>query len=142
MPKPVNFGGQRRTAQMYCGKVFRGHPTEVNKISAMHFRVCKECNPDGEKFEAPEFSKVCASANGWGGLNGNGQIGVNNAKMSTITNHKGDTSVLLAENTNLGTVVHLDDAVTAEPLSDDMLEALFSTDKLKGILPNKKKNKK
>jgi len=142
MPKPVNFGGQRRTAQMYCGKVFRGHPTEVNKISAMHFRVCKECNPDGEKYEVPEFNKACASANGWGGINGKGSIGVNTQKMSIVSNHQGDEAVIRAENTNLGTVVHLDDAMTAQPLSDDMLEALFTTDKLKSVLPNKKKNKK
>jgi len=146
MPKPVNFGGQRRTAVMYCGKTYRGHPTEVDKQSARHYRVCKECNPDGEThFETPKFNKVAASTNGWGGINGAGNIGVNSQKMSTITNRQGDTSVVLAENICGHTVLHLEDALELNPtpLSDEMLESLFrESDKLQSVLPNKKKNKK
>lgn len=136
MPKLVNHGGQRRTSVMYCGKTIRGHPTEVNKISTIHFRVCKVCNPDGDKYEAIEFNKTVATENGWGGLNGNRTIGVNTTKSFVMTNHRGDDTVFKSEAHNTHTVIIPVDA----PLSDDMLIALFDKDNQTHILPNKKKN--
>ena len=137
MPKPVNFGGQRRTIMMYCGKTFRGHPTEVMKIEAMHFRICKLCNPDGEKYVATEFNSVAASINGWDGMNGGNSCGVNTKKAAFMADRKGESVIVNTEIKNNATIID------ATPLTDDMLEDLFKDTRMQSIvMPNKKKNKK
>lgn len=43
----INYGGQRRTLMLPCGKQMAGHPTEVDKRYKLHTRVCDQCRATG-----------------------------------------------------------------------------------------------
>jgi len=81
MPKSVNFGGQRRTAELGCGFTIRGHPNEVNKRTEIHMRHCAVCK--ASNITIPEYNKTNADINGWSGLNGCGRLGHNQEQVAT-----------------------------------------------------------
>jgi hypothetical protein len=142
MPKSVNFGGQRRTAQLTCGFIIKGHPTEVDKKTKLHWRYCDECDMKDKDKTIPEYSAVNAGINGWGGLNGGNTIGLSQQRASTVLVGLGTDAV---QSTNI--IAHFEDgAVKTEvangemALTDEALLALFALGK--DVLPKSKKTEK
>ncbi len=67
----MNLGGQKRTIETPCGFIMKGHPQEINKKHARHYRVCKTCiliRKDEQSIVLPNFCKLSGSVNGWNGV--------------------------------------------------------------------------
>lgn len=39
-----NYGGQKRTVFMPCGKIIAGHPREVGSREMLHIKYCSTCS--------------------------------------------------------------------------------------------------
>jgi hypothetical protein len=100
----MSLGGQRRTIEVPCGFVIRGHPTEANSKLKRHSRLCKKCieiRGDDKPPTLPEFSAAAGAVNGWGGINKGGlvnnmvsQVAVNGAiKSVSVATHSIMTSI-------------------------------------------------
>jgi len=73
----MSLGGQRRTLEVACGFVIRGHPTEVNSKYKRHSRVCKKCieiRGEDKPSVLPDFSSASGSVNGWNGIKHTGLV--------------------------------------------------------------------
>jgi hypothetical protein len=142
MPKSVNFGGQRRTAQLTCGFIIKGHPTEVDKKTKLHWRYCDVCDMKDKDKTIPEYSAVNGGINGWGGLNGGNSLGLSQQRASTVMIGLGTDA-----STTTNIIAHFEDgAVKTEvvngdlAINDEALLALFAVGK--DVLPKSKKTEK
>jgi hypothetical protein len=140
MPKSVNFGGQRRTAQLACGFTIKGHPSEVDKKTKLHWRYCEICDMKDKDKTIPEWSQVNANINGWGGLNGGGSVGLSQQRASHVVVGLGSDDVvggnIIAHFEGDGVHTKSDNGA----LTDEALLALFCVGK--DVLPKSKKTTK
>lgn len=142
MPKSVNFGGQRRTAQLTCGFIIKGHPTEVDKKTKLHWRYCDVCDMKDKDKTIPAYSAVNAEINGWDGLNGGGSVGLSQQKASIVSVGLGSdtmsTTNIIAQFEDGEVKTNVANGEMA--LNDEALLALFAVGK--DVLPKSKKTDK
>jgi len=69
----MSSGGQQRTAIAPCGRLFKGHPMEVNKLMKMHLRNCSLCKPLNVEYTPSKFNYELCKNNGWNGLGEKGK---------------------------------------------------------------------
>lgn len=119
---PHNDGGQRRTVELKCGKIFRGSVREVNgkvNIHRRHCEICKEAIEHNSVATRP-FNSVQGSSNGWNGICGNGRrIGVASGSVNrhienTVSFGGNDLQIVSSRDLNT------DDIVTALNVMDDL----------------------
>lgn len=85
----INYGGQRRTLMLPCGKQMAGHPTEVDKRYKLHIKVCEQCRGSGT-----ELGKWgCAGVNAKDGCSGNHlqkgfKVGIYSSEGGEVVNGK------------------------------------------------------
>ena len=99
----MSLGGQRRTIEVPCGFVIRGHPTEVNQKFKRHSRLCKKCieiRGDDNPHILPDFSSASGAVNGWGGVNNNGLV--DNVVSEVLVNGKIQSVFVPAHSINSG----------------------------------------
>jgi hypothetical protein len=109
-------GGQRRTVEFGCGVVIRGHPTEVNKKSQRHCRICPECKGC---YKPSEFNKTDGDANGWGGYRG---IRKANEKVMNIFGDGNDLGRVKVKSGNLEEATRMLKEGEAEFINDPTKE--------------------
>lgn len=140
MPKTCNFGGQRRTAELTCGHIIRGHPTEVDKKTKLHWRYCDICDMKDKDKTLPEFSNVNAGINGWDGINGGGSHGLSQQRASHVVvgigSEEAVSGSIITHFEGDGIHTKCDNGV----LTEDALIALFGIGK--NVLPKSKKTAK